>query len=429
MEVKQLAVEQPQGIMPFFRELRKNRNAFSMLLYEPMWGIPYNLFIPYFSLYMTDLGCSPEQIGLINTVGMAFQVVFALLAAPITDRLGRRKTTLVFDLISWSGAALIWMFAGNFWWFLAAALVQSVNRIVGISWTCLLVEDTDKSLLVNIFSWLTIAGLLAGVFSPVAAVFVQKYTVVPTIRVLLGIAFVMMTVMFLLRNITSKETSVGLARMRQSKSEPFLSLSSLFSMFRGVWRRKRTVFFFVLSAAYYAALAVKAPFFALLLTKTLQFSDAAAGFFAAISSFVMLVIYLFAQPVLRRFLPKAPLTVGLALCTAGSLALLLNLGSWWANLAVVVLSVVLTSIGTAVAQPFIDGLSHASMDNDKRSEMTSVLNIAIMLTSAPFGFIGGWLYTWNSRAPFFAASLMFVACAALMVIVFKNEGEKEAAAA
>jgi len=79
-----------------------------------------------------------------------------------------------------------------------------------------------------------------------------------------------------------------------------------------------------------------------------------------------------------------------------------------------------------VAQPFIDGLSHASMDNDKRSGMTSVLAIAIMVTSAPFGIIGGWLFTWNSRAPFFVASVMFIACAALMVLFFKNDHARAA---
>lgn len=422
-----MAVEQSRGNMPFFRELRKNRNAFAMLLCEPMWGIPFNLFTPYFSLYMNDLGCSPQQIGLINTVGMAFQVVCSVLAAPITDRLGRKRTSLIFDLISWSVGVLLWMFAGNFYWFLAAAVVQSVGKIVGISWTCLIVEDTDKRLLVNLFSWLTVAGLLAGVFSPVAAVFVHGYGVVSTMRVLFGLAFVLMTAMFLIRNRFSHETSVGLTRMEQSRTEPFLSVKTLIQMFRQVWHRKKTVFFFLLSTIYNAALVVKGPFFALLLTKSLGFSDDTAGIFAAVSSAVMLVIYLFAQPVLRRFLPKAPLTVGLALCTAGSLALLVNFTSLWANMAVVVASVVLTSAGTAVAQPFIDGLSHGSMDNDKRSEMTSVLQMSIMLTSAPFGIIGGWLYTLNASLPFLAASVLFIVCAVLMVFFFKNDtGEKAA---
>ena len=40
---------------------------------------------------------------------------------------------------------------------------------------------------------MNICGLLAGFFAPLAFVFVQKYSVVPTMRVLYGIAFVMFT--------------------------------------------------------------------------------------------------------------------------------------------------------------------------------------------------------------------------------------------
>jgi MFS transporter, DHA1 family, tetracycline resistance protein len=414
--------EQAQGIRGFFRALKKSGNAFPMLLVEPMWGIPYNLIMPYFSLYMKGLGCSPEQIGLISTVGMALQVVFSLVAAPITDRLGRKRTTIIFDVISWSGSTLIWVFSQNFYWFLAAAIVQSIFRIVNVSWTCLLVEDTDKSLLVKLFSWLTIAGLLSGLFSPIAAIFVFKYSVVPTMRWLIFLMFAMMTAMFFIRNHFTKETAVGILRKEQSKSEPFLrQVAALFKATGDIWRNKRTLLFFVLSAVYYASLSVKAPFFALLLTGTLGFSDDSVGLFSALSSLAMLAVYLFAQPLLRHLLPKAPLSVGLLLCTAGTLVLLPTFVSYWANLTVVIISVLITAVGMSVAQPLIDGLCHASMDNEKRSNMTSLLNTLIMFVGAPFGWIGGLLYTSNSRLPFVVASVLLVACMVMMMVFYKDK--------
>jgi MFS transporter, DHA1 family, tetracycline resistance protein len=418
---------QEQGNRAFFKRLRKNKNAFAMLLFEPMWGIPYNLFIPYFSLYMTALGCSPKEIGLVSTVGMLFQMLFSLLASPITDRLGRKRATLIFDVISWSGAFLIWIFAQNFWFFLVAAVVQSINRVVSVSWTCLMVEDTEKDLLVQIFSWLTIAGLLSAVFSPFAALFVKGYGVVPTMHWLLGIAFVVATAMFFLRNALSHETSVGKMRMEQSKSEPLLSqVVALFKVTGDIWRNKKILFFFILTAVYNAAIVVKAPFFALLLTEALHFDDYTAGFFAAAASGVMLLIYLFAQPLLTRLKPKAPLVVGLALCVAGALILLLSFHSWAADLAVIISSVVLTAVGTAIAQPFIDGISHASMDNEKRSNMTSILQVFTLLTTAPLGWIGGSLYEWNARLPFMAAAALFVICVVLLLVFYKNDKNEEA---
>jgi MFS family permease len=413
--------EQPQGIRVFFRELKKNGNAFPMLLVEPMWGIPYNLIVPFLSLYMRDQHCSPEQIGLITTVGMVFNVLCSILASPITDRLGRKRTTLIFDLISWSGSMLIWLFSQNVYWFLAAAVVQSLGKIVGVSWTCQIVEDTDKRLLVKLFSWLTIAGLLSGLFSPAAALFVNRFGMTPTMRVLVAVAFVSMTAMFIIRNHFSRETSVGLTRMEQSKSEPFFAqIVALFKVTGDIRRRKNTMLFFTLSAIYYAAVAIKVPFFALLLTGALGFNDDFAGIFAAVSSLAMLVVYLYAQNLLRHLRPKLPLSAGLALCAAGMLILLPSFASGWANLAAVVASVVVSAVGTSVVQPLIDGLSHASMDNEKRSDMTSILNIFVMGASAPFGWIGGLLYTRNPRLPFAAAAVLFALCMALMLIVYKN---------
>ena len=45
---------------------------------EPLWGIPYNLFAPYGSIYMYSMGVNDSQLGLIASIGMIFQVVFSL---------------------------------------------------------------------------------------------------------------------------------------------------------------------------------------------------------------------------------------------------------------------------------------------------------------------------------------------------------------
>lgn len=417
---------QEQVSRSFFKRLRQNKNAFSMLMYEPMWGIPYNLFSPYLSLYMVALGCSASQIGIINTVGIVLQMVFSLLAAPITDRMGRKRATLVFDMASWSIAVAIWIFASSFWGFIIAAVIQSINRVVHISWNCLMIEDTEKDLLVPMFSWLTIAGLLSALFSPVAVELVKSYTLVPAMRWMMGFAFVSMTAMFMLRNAATHETSVGKVRMEQSKSEPFLQqLKAMFLVTRDIRRNRKTLFFFILTALYNAAITAKAPFFALLLTEALGFDDYLTGYFTAASSFVMLAVYLFVQPVLARFRPKVPLSIGLMLCAAGSVVLLPTFQSYRANLAAVIVSVVLSALGTAVAQPFIDGISHGSIDNDRRANMTSILVATTLLTSAPFVLFGGFLFDWYPRISFLVATALFILSAVLMAVFYKNESRDE----
>ena len=85
---------------------------------EPLWGIPFQLYAPYASLYMMALGVTERQIGLITSISMLLQVFSALLGGAITDKLGRKRTTLVFDVISWSIPCLIWAFSQNFTHFL-----------------------------------------------------------------------------------------------------------------------------------------------------------------------------------------------------------------------------------------------------------------------------------------------------------------------
>ena len=69
---------------------------------EPLWGIPYNLYTPYVSVYMLALGLTDAQIGLIVTISLVLQIFSSLMGGVVTDKLGRRKTTFIFDTISWS---------------------------------------------------------------------------------------------------------------------------------------------------------------------------------------------------------------------------------------------------------------------------------------------------------------------------------------
>ena len=37
---------------------------------EPLWGIPFNLYLPYVSIYMLALGLRDDQIGLLASIGI-----------------------------------------------------------------------------------------------------------------------------------------------------------------------------------------------------------------------------------------------------------------------------------------------------------------------------------------------------------------------
>ncbi|MBE0698883.1 MAG: MFS transporter, partial [Anaerolineaceae bacterium] len=123
---------------PLVRTLFNLRgNQKSAVLTEPLWGIPFNLYAPYVSVYMLALGLKDVQIGLILSINLAVQLVSALLSGPITDKLGRRMTTMIFDFISWTIPAAIWAIAQDFRYFVVAALFNGVWRVTHTSWSCM----------------------------------------------------------------------------------------------------------------------------------------------------------------------------------------------------------------------------------------------------------------------------------------------------
>lgn len=182
---------------------------------EPLWGIPFNLYSPYVSIYMLALGVSDKQIGLIVSISWFFQIFLSLLSGVVTDKLGRRLTTLIFDIASWSIPALISALAQNFWYFLAAGIINSVWRITHNSWSCLLVEDADQSQLVDIYTWIYIANIMVGFIAPLAGVLIGVYSLVPTMRGLYIFAAIMFTLKAVVTYRLTQETTQGKIRLQE----------------------------------------------------------------------------------------------------------------------------------------------------------------------------------------------------------------------
>jgi MFS family permease len=94
------------------RRAASNNNIFSSfgllkgntrvsVMCEPFWGIPFVVFNFYLSLYMKEFGVTDKQLGYLISLGYIAATFFSLISGAVTDRLGRKKTTFIFDFISW----------------------------------------------------------------------------------------------------------------------------------------------------------------------------------------------------------------------------------------------------------------------------------------------------------------------------------------
>jgi len=372
---------------------------------------------------MLSLGCSTTEIGLLSTIGLALAVILSLAGGSITDRLGRKRTTLIFDMLSWGVGTLLWAFSRNFTWFLVATMVNSFVRIVQTSWTCLMVEDTPPKQRVHIFAWVYVVGIMAGLIAPVAGLLVKRFGLVPAMRGLYLFAFVLMTGMFILRNAMVTETSVGLVKMRESRHASVRATVADYARVAvKVSRSPLIIVAFLISTLVSIQSVLRNTFLALLLTQGLAFSAASIAVFPAIGALATLAVYLLAMPSFARGKPALPLVIGLVAVIGGTLLLIVCPPR---SYLVVILSTILTGGGSAIVVPHSDTLVANAIPEADRSKALSVFYLLLYALSSPFGYIGGLLYARNGILPFLLATLVLGLTLLLCLFVRQSRVKSE----
>ncbi len=378
-------------------------NTRTCILVEPLWGIPFNLFAPYASLYMLALGCTKAQVGTITAIGLIFQMLFAIVGGYITDRLGRKRTSLIFDLLSWSIPTLIWMVAQDYYYFLVAAILNAMVRIVQNSWNCLMIEDAPPEQRVHIYTWVEVANILAGFFAPFSGYLVERFTLVPAVRGLYAFAFLSMTFMFFLRNKYTEETIIGRKKMQEARLH---TLSTAFREYpvlvKDLVRNPVTRAAFLLVMLNNVQIVLRNTFLGIVLNKGIGLSQESLGLFPAIGSAVVMFIYIFIMPVVGSRPPAKPLLFGLTFFLTGTMLLLLTPSGTlvWALGAHFI-----ASIGSAFVTPFVNGNIANRVMDEHRAKQMAIVYAVVYGGSAPFGWIAGSVAMIDARYPLLVALL------------------------
>jgi MFS family permease len=373
-------------------------NARGCVLTEPLWGIPYNLYAPYVSLYMLSLGLKDSQIGLIASIGLFFQILTASFSGILTDKLGRKKATLIFDLLSWSVSCLIWAVAHNFTYFVVAAIINSLWRVPSNSWMCLLVEDTDPGLLVDIYSWIYIAGLLAAFFAPFAGLLINTFSLVPTMRGLYLFTFVMMTAKFLIMNRMVTETRQGRVRMAQTENQGLLTLVSEYKgVLKLILKTTPTLYTIGIMLVLSTGLMISGTFWSILVTERLHIPPQDLGLYQLARSVIMLLFYFLVMPRLRGIDFKKPMLVGFIGAMISQLVLItIPEGSYF----LLLVSILFESCSLAAVNTLTDKMIVVTVDEKERARIMAVIYVVVILFTSPFGWIAGNLSEINKILPF-----------------------------
>jgi MFS family permease len=390
---------------------------------EPLWGIPYNLYIPYVSIYMITLGISEKQIGLIVSISWGFQIFMALLSGVVTDKLGRRLTTLIFDILSWSVPALISAIAQNFWYFLAAGIFNSVYRITHNSWTCLMVEDADQSQLVDIYTWVYIANQLVGFAAPLAGILIGIFSLVPTLRGLYIFAAVMFTVKATVTYQMTQETAQGKIRLHETRHQSIPSvLGEYKEVFRDLLKSHQTLYTAGIMLVISITMMISGNFWAIIVTEKLHIPARNLAVFPFVKSAIMLLFFFLVMPRLNKIHYKLPMTIGFLGFVTSQVLLITAPAQGYIFLLV---SVFLEACSFAAVSPLVDQMVVLTIDPKERARIQSILYVGIILLTSPFGWIAGTLSELNKNLPFILNISLFMVGAVLAYLAGKAAQKRQ----
>jgi len=386
-----------------------------------LWGIPYNLYFPYVSIYMLALGLTDKQIGWVVSVSWGFQVVLALLSGVVTDKLGRRLTTLIFDIISWSIPAVISAVAQNFWYFLIAGIINSVWRITHNSWSCLLVEDADKDQLVDIYTWIYIANIMVGFVAPLAGVLIGAFSLIPTVRGLYIFAAIMFTIKAIVTYQMTTETQQGIIRMKETRHQSiFHALGEYRGIFQAVLRTPQTLYTAGIMLVINIANLISGNFWGIITTEKLHIPAQNLAIFPFIKSAVILAFFFTVMPRINKMHFKMPLSLGFLGFVASQLVLITAPERGYLFL---VISVFLEACCFAAVSPLVDKMVVLTIDPQERARIQSILYVSIILITSPFGWIAGTLSTLDKSLPF-VLNIILVALGATLAYLAGNASQK-----
>lgn len=380
-------------------ELRGNPRA--CVFTEPMWGLSMNLCLPYISVYMLTFGMNDVEVGIISSIYMFSQMLCAFLSGILIDRMGRRLSTAVFDIIAWSLPCLIWASSQGFWFFAVAALLNGAMKITTVSWDCLLVEDAPKDRITHIYSWVLIAGNMSALFAPISSVLVAKLTLAPAMRILFINAFVIMTAKVIILYKSSTETAMGRVRREQTRGK---SLDEMLLGYKNavkkIFSSKGTKFAIIISILVEIVGMIGSTFWQIIVSKRIGMPDTLLPIFPMAKSIISIFIFFSIITNVKQTAMKRAMYAGFA-STIISCLLLISIkdaGLW--GYIILSLSLVFEALGMSMLHTLRESLVAIHADPEERSGIMALLQMVVMLVSVPFGYISGVLSDISRALPF-----------------------------
>lgn len=376
------------------------------VLAQPFWAICGGILMFYAPLYMKTMGLSEVRIGMINSAFLFFSFIFQFLSSTIVNRFGRKRTLFAADIISWSIPMVIWAIAQNYWFFLAAAIVNSVMRIASVAFNCLLSEDTPEDKRAKVFGLITVINTVPGLMMPVVGIFIDRFGFIITMRVIYLLSAVFMTTGFILRYRFAAETHAGLKL--KEKSHGLSVGSGIKSYVAKVFYSYKDKKFVLVACIYVLTSFIFSMGFVqiLFINSQLGFGAGTISFIPVITAIVTFIIFIYVNNRTSAVNAKKILSISLIISAAGCLLfIIIPQGS----LVLLFIVIAVRQAGSYMVTTHRDAVFMNQAGEYEKSDKFSAVQIVTSLISIPAGYLTGLMYSVDSRLPFIIMAVLFMA--------------------
>jgi MFS family permease len=414
------------NIIQSFKMLKGNTRT--SIIFEPMFGIPFALYNFYLSLYMKSQGISDTQIGYLIAINFIFSAVFSLFGGVITNHLGRKKATLIFDFLSWPVSLAVYVISNSFWLFAIGMILNSLGKIVAVSWNLMVVEDADNKQRVAAYNILNIINLASGIITPIAGIAVASLGIVSAERTFMIIMTISMIALVLLRNHYYVETEIGQeildSNIKFNMREIFKN-GIYVDAIQAIKRKKEfslILIVYVLFAIYTPIGTFSSLYYAPYLNEVLGIDKSMLSVLGGVNSVVMLIVFVFIIPRISRFNLVLNMIAGAVI---QALALLMLIIIPKNSLFTAIVCVAIFAVGFSLFRSFIDAILAEVSDGRERASIYSLINTVISLFSIIIGLASGYLFTYNPRSIYILSIGLLLLSAIFLSMLLKIENHNK----
>jgi len=399
-----------------FRDsLKKVRgNAKVVVLSQPFWAVPFNLFNPFMTQYMLAIGLNNEQVGLISSTGLVVGMVLSLFAGYATDRLGRRWALLLFDLVTWCLGGLLWGLSQNFTWCMAAGVANSFLRIVGVPYNCIIVEGTPPEDRLSVYSVLNFSVILANFCAPLMNLLINPLGLVPAMRWVLITSSLLYTTAFVVRHFFFVDTDIAARRKEESKQEtPFTALADYRRILRELFKSRALLVMILLRGLFFVQTNLRNTFLSVAIVQGLGFPITIMGFISVITGVCSLLAQLLILPRFAAINARRPLVASFGVVAISNGMLFFAPAN---HMAILVGAIVINATGLVIILMLIEALTANAMPDGDRASLMALTSIFTVVLSAPFQYLGGILADIpgiGPRLPLLVVITVMMGCMAL----------------